>query len=86
MADVPYNPALIARRADETVESPTRRALRRLKRRKGAVAGLIVIALFVFVAIFAPLICAVRSGGAELERGAQGAVGAALVRHRRGRT
>ncbi len=56
MADVPYNPALIARRADETIESPTRRALRRLKRRKGAVAGLIVIALFVFVAIFAPLI------------------------------
>src|SRR4029077_5465075 len=56
MADVPYDSALIERRADETIESPMRRALRRLKRRKGAVAGLIVIALFVLVAVFAPLI------------------------------
>ncbi|MEA2872328.1 MAG: peptide/nickel transport system permease protein, partial [Hyphomicrobiales bacterium] len=56
MADVPYDSTLIERRADETIESPMRRALRRLKRRKGAVVGLIVIALFVFVAIFAPLI------------------------------
>jgi peptide/nickel transport system permease protein len=56
MADVPYDSALIERRADETIESPMRRALRRLKRRKGAVVGLIVIALFVFVAVFAPLI------------------------------
>src|SRR3989440_13083938 len=56
MADIPYYTALIERRADETIESPMRRALRRLKRRKGAVAGLIVIALFVLVAMFAPLI------------------------------
>jgi peptide/nickel transport system permease protein len=56
MADVPYDSALIARRADETVESPMRRALRRLKRRKGAVFGLVVIALFVILAVFAPLI------------------------------
>jgi peptide/nickel transport system permease protein len=56
MADVPYDSALIERRADETIESPMRRALRRLKRRKGAVVGLAVIALFVFVAIFAPMI------------------------------
>ena len=56
MADVPYDSALVARRADETVESPMRRALRRLKRRKGAVVGLVVIAVFVVLAVFAPLI------------------------------
>src|SRR5713226_8716071 len=33
-----------------------RRALRRLLRRKGAIFGLVVIALFVLVAVFAPLI------------------------------
>ena len=33
-----------------------RRALRRLRRRKGAVLGLVVIALFVLLAVFAPLI------------------------------
>ncbi len=74
MADVPYDSALVARRADETVESPMRRALRRLKRRKGAVVGLVVIALFVLVAVFAPLIAPLRSGGAKLDLGAQGAV------------
>ena len=56
MADVPYDSALVARRADETVESPMRRALRRLKRRKGAIAGLAVIVIFVVLAVFAPLI------------------------------
>jgi peptide/nickel transport system permease protein len=56
MADVPYDSALVARRADETVESPMRRALRRLRRRKGAVVGLVVIALFIVLAVFAPLI------------------------------
>jgi peptide/nickel transport system permease protein len=56
MADVPYDSTLVQRRADETVESPMRRALRRLKRRKGAVIGLVVIALFVVLAVFAPLI------------------------------
>src|SRR5437660_10161745 len=56
MADVPNDSALVEKRADETVESPARRALRRLWRRKGAVAGLIVVALFVAIAIFAPLI------------------------------
>ena len=39
-----------------TSESPGRRALRRLMRRKGAVAALVVIALIVAVAILAPLI------------------------------
>jgi peptide/nickel transport system permease protein len=55
MADVPYDSALVVR-ADERVESPMRRALRRLKRRKGAMVGLVVIALFVILAVFAPLI------------------------------
>src|SRR5579872_1472380 len=40
----------------EELESPARRALRRLFRRKGAVAGLFVIATFVVLAIFAPVI------------------------------
>jgi peptide/nickel transport system permease protein len=39
-----------------TSESPGRRALRRLLRRKGAVVALVVIALIVAVAILAPLI------------------------------
>ena len=41
--------------ADE-LESPARRALRRLFRRKGAVVGLVVIATFILLALFAPLI------------------------------
>ena len=43
-------------RRDETVESPMRRALRRLLRRKGAVFGLVVLALFIALAVLAPLI------------------------------
>jgi peptide/nickel transport system permease protein len=42
--------------APDRLESPARRALRRLFHRKGAVAGLIVIATFVVLAIFAPLV------------------------------
>ena len=42
--------------ADDELESPARRALRRLFKRKGAVAGLVVIATFVLLAVFAPLI------------------------------
>ncbi|UGY21404.1 ABC transporter permease [Bradyrhizobium septentrionale] len=42
--------------ASETLESPARRAWRRLVRRKGAVLGLAVIAVFILLAIFAPLI------------------------------
>ena len=39
-----------------TAESPAARAWRRLMRRNGAVVGLCVIALFVLLAVFAPLI------------------------------
>src|SRR5215210_8115395 len=42
--------------ASEELESPARRALRRLFRRKGAVAGLVVIATFIVLAAFAPLL------------------------------
>src|SRR5260370_27250513 len=42
-------------RADE-LESPARRALRRLFQRKGAVVGLGVIATFIMLALFAPWI------------------------------
>src|SRR5215468_3113432 len=42
--------------ASDELESPGRRALRRLFKRKGAVAGLVVITTFVLLAILAPLI------------------------------
>ena len=42
--------------AAETVETPTARTVRRFKRRKGALLALVMIALFVGVAVFAPLI------------------------------
>ena len=42
--------------ASDVLESPARRALRRLFKRKGAVVGLVVIALFVLLSLFAPLI------------------------------
>src|SRR3977135_534938 len=42
--------------ASDERESPARRALRRLFQRKGAVAGLVVIATFILLAVFAPLI------------------------------
>ena len=42
--------------ASDTLESPARRAMRRLFKRKGAVVGLGVIAVFILLAIFAPLI------------------------------
>ena len=48
--------AMVATGADETLESPARRALRRLVKRKGAVIGLVVLAIFILVAAFAPLI------------------------------
>ncbi len=49
--------ALTASLVDEAaVESPARRALTRLVRRKGAMFGLTVIVLFVALAVFAPLV------------------------------
>jgi peptide/nickel transport system permease protein len=42
--------------APHELESPPRRALRRQLQRKGAVAGLVVIATFILLAVFAPLI------------------------------
>lgn len=47
---------LLATDAPEALESPSRRALRRLFKRKGAVVGLAVIAAFILLAVFAPLI------------------------------
>ncbi|MBR0794759.1 ABC transporter permease [Bradyrhizobium jicamae] len=40
----------------DELESPGRRAWRRLMKRRGAVLGLIVIAIFILMAVFAPLI------------------------------
>jgi peptide/nickel transport system permease protein len=54
MADTAFNPVLL--HTAEAVETPARRALRRLLRRKGAIFGLVIIALFVALAIFAPLL------------------------------
>jgi len=42
--------------SSDELESPARRALRRLFRHKGAVVGLVVIATFAVLAVFAPLI------------------------------
>src|SRR6201987_2305525 len=55
MADAALTAIAVPDRAEE-LESPSRRALRRLIKRKGAVAGLIVIAIFILLAVFAPLI------------------------------
>ena len=49
-------PALQISKAVDDLESPTRRALRRLFKRKGAVAGLVVISIFILLALFAPLV------------------------------
>jgi peptide/nickel transport system permease protein len=49
-------PAIPISNATEELESPTRRALRRLFKRKGAVAGLVVISIFILLALFAPLV------------------------------
>ena len=42
--------------SQDELESPSRRALRRLLKRKGAVAGFVVIATFILLALFAPLV------------------------------
>ena len=55
MTDATLTAIAMADTAEE-LESPSRRALRRLMKRKGAVLGLIVIAIFIALALFAPLI------------------------------
>jgi peptide/nickel transport system permease protein len=55
MTDTALPALAIADKADE-LESPTRRALRRLFKRKGAVAGLAVVVTFILLAVFAPLV------------------------------
>ena len=54
MADTAFNTSLL--KTDAAVETPVRRALRRLFRRKGAIVGLAIILLFLAVAVFAPLL------------------------------
>lgn len=56
MTDTAFDPTLVKATTDDTVESPMRRAWRRLRRRKGAMVGLVVLILFVLIAIFAALI------------------------------
>src|SRR5271169_5551874 len=48
--------ALPVASSEGELESPARRALRRLFKRKGAVIGLVVIATFILLAAFAPLV------------------------------
>jgi peptide/nickel transport system permease protein len=55
MTDAAFNATLI-KTEKETVETPLRRMIRRLLRRKGAIFGLVIIALFLMLAIFAPLL------------------------------
>jgi peptide/nickel transport system permease protein len=55
MVDATFN-AVSAAGSDDALESPARRALRRLFKRKGAIVGLAVLAIFLVLAIFAPLI------------------------------
>ena len=54
MVDATFNASLAASR--DELESPARRALRRLFKRKGAVVGLVVLSIFLLLAIFAPLV------------------------------
>jgi len=49
-------PAAVANGSAYMTESPATLALRRLLRRKGAVVGLVVIALFIALAVLAPLV------------------------------
>jgi peptide/nickel transport system permease protein len=55
MADIALS-ALPAANDQDDLESPARRALRRLLKRKGAVVGLAVISAFILLAVFAPLV------------------------------
>ncbi|HET9688325.1 MAG TPA: ABC transporter permease, partial [Pseudolabrys sp.] len=54
MVDIAVNAKLPS--ASQKVETPFRRALRRLFRRKSAVVGLAVVVFFIALAVFAPLL------------------------------
>lgn len=54
MTEAALSPTML--RTAHIVETPARRALRRLLRSKGAIFGLVVIVLFLAMAIFAPLL------------------------------
>src|ERR1700753_3308428 len=54
MVDATFSASLAG--SHDELESPARRALRRLLKRKGALVGLIVLAIFRLLALFAPLI------------------------------
>jgi peptide/nickel transport system permease protein len=54
MADTAFTAGLV--KTEVTVETPFRRALRRLLRRRGAIFGLAIIVLFLAVAVCAPLL------------------------------
>jgi peptide/nickel transport system permease protein len=54
MVDATFNSSIAG--AHDELESPARRALRRLLKRKGAVVGLVVLSIFILLAVFAPLI------------------------------
>ena len=56
MAEAALTDTLGGAKPDDDVDTPTTRAVRRLRRRKGAVLGLAVIALLIAVAALAPLI------------------------------
>jgi peptide/nickel transport system permease protein len=56
MAGTAFSAAPIAKPSEWAVESPSGRMLRLLLRRKGAVLGLLVIALFVALAVLAPFV------------------------------
>jgi len=56
MADAAAAAAPVMAPFERVVDTPARRALRRLLRRRSAVLGLIVIALFVALALLAPLV------------------------------
>ena len=56
MTATTLTPAAVANGSAYMTESPATLALRRLLRRKGAVVGLVVIALFIALAVLAPLV------------------------------
>jgi peptide/nickel transport system permease protein len=55
MTDAAFSPTLL-KSGGEIIETPFRRMLRRLFRRRGAIVGLVIILLFLAFAIFAPLL------------------------------